>query len=158
MQDFIYENDQRNLNMYSFIYKKNHRNWHFGGFDFRGHMIRWDLHNSGDEDTGSGDFNEGRSGGTKKLTRPKTEIKKPSMYKVLLLNDDFTPMDFVVHVIMKFFKKSAPEAHEIMLNVHNKGAGLCGVFPFEIAETKVHKINSYAQKNQHPLKATYEQE
>lgn len=94
--------------------------------------------------------------GTKTLTRPK--VKKPSMYKVILLNDDFTPMDFVIYVLMHFFKKSETDATQIMLDVHKKGAGLAGVYPFEIAETKVHQVHSLAQAQKYPLKCQIESE
>ncbi len=97
-------------------------------------------------------------GGTKTLTRPKTQFKKPPMYKVLLLNDDYTPMDFVTHVLVKFFKKNNSEANSIMLSVHQTGAGLCGVFSFEIAETKVFQVNSFAKESKYPLKCTLEEE
>jgi ATP-dependent Clp protease adaptor protein ClpS len=89
-------------------------------------------------------------------TRPKT--KKPSMYKVLMLNDDYTPMEFVVHVLEKFFNKSAEEASRIMLHVHQKGVGLCGVFTYEVAETKVTQVMDLARQNQHPLQCTIEKE
>ncbi|MEZ4873055.1 MAG: ATP-dependent Clp protease adapter ClpS [Bdellovibrionales bacterium] len=96
--------------------------------------------------------------GTKTLTRPKQQLKKPSMYRVVLLNDDYTPMDFVVHILMKFFKKGETEATNIMLQVHQKGAGLCGVYPHEVAETKVFQVNEYARNNRHPLKCIMEEE
>lgn len=83
-------------------------------------------------------------------------IKTPPMYRVLLMNDDFTPMDFVIHVLQKFFSKPAEEATQIMLEVHHKGAGTCGVFTHEIAETKVHIVNTYARQNRFPLKCTME--
>jgi ATP-dependent Clp protease adaptor protein ClpS len=89
-------------------------------------------------------------------TRPKT--KKPSMYKVLMLNDDYTPMEFVVHVLQRFFNKTAEEATRIMLHVHQKGVGVCGVFTFEVAETKVTQTMDLARKNQHPLQCTLEKE
>ncbi len=89
-------------------------------------------------------------------TRPKT--KKPSMYKVLLLNDDFTPMEFVVHVIETFFNKTHQEATEVMLHVHRRGVGLCGVFTYEIAETKVAQVMDFARANEHPLQCTMEKE
>lgn len=104
------------------------------------------------------EFDLDDEGATKTLTRPKSEVKKPSMYKVIILNDDFTPMDFVIHVLMKYFRKTPTEATEIMLNVHHKGAGLCGVYPFEVAETKVHQVNSYSKLNKHPLKCVLEKE
>jgi ATP-dependent Clp protease adaptor protein ClpS len=89
-------------------------------------------------------------------TRPKTA--QPSMFKVLLLNDDFTPMDFVIHVLEKFFHKDEHEAADIMLNVHRKGVGLCGVYTFEIAETKVNQVMDYARANEQPLQCTMEKE
>tara|TARA_B100001248_G_C27054104_1_gene306590 strand:- start:14 stop:391 length:378 start_codon:yes stop_codon:yes gene_type:complete len=97
-------------------------------------------------------------GGTKTLTRPEQKLKKPSMYRVVLLNDDYTPMDFVVHVLMKFFKKDEVQANKIMLQVHQKGAGLCGVYPHEVAETKVFQVNDYARNNRHPLKCIMEED
>jgi ATP-dependent Clp protease adaptor protein ClpS len=89
-------------------------------------------------------------------TRPK--VKKPSMYKVLMLNDDYTPMEFVVHVLQRFFSKTAEEATQIMLHVHQKGVGVCGVYTFEVAETKVAQTMDLARKNQHPLQCTLEKE
>jgi ATP-dependent Clp protease adaptor protein ClpS len=89
-------------------------------------------------------------------TRPK--VKKPSMYKVLMLNDDYTPMEFVVHVLQRFFNKTTEEATRIMLHVHQKGVGVCGVYTFEVAETKVTQTMDLARKNQHPLQCTLEKE
>jgi ATP-dependent Clp protease adaptor protein ClpS len=89
-------------------------------------------------------------------TRPVT--KKPAMYKVLLLNDDYTPMDFVVQVLESFFNKSHEEAMRVMLQVHQSGVGLCGVFTFEIAETKVTQVLNAARQAQHPLQCTMEKE
>ena len=86
--------------------------------------------------------------------RPKT--KKPSMYRVLLMNDDYTPMEFVVSVLMGIFSKSPEEATRIMLNVHQAGVGTCGVYTFEIAETKVAQVMDAAKRNQHPLQCTLE--
>ncbi len=83
-----------------------------------------------------------------------TKVKKPSMYLVILLNDDFTPMDFVVEVLMKFFGKSAELATLIMLQVHYQGRGVCGVYTREIAETKVALVNAYARSHEHPLLCT----
>lgn len=90
------------------------------------------------------------------LTSQKTDISYPSMYKVLLLNDDYTPMDFVVFILERFFAKSPDEAHSIMLEVHNRGSGVCGIFTYEIAETKVGQVMDLAQQNQHPLQCTLE--
>ncbi|MBT5186330.1 MAG: ATP-dependent Clp protease adapter ClpS [Kordiimonadaceae bacterium] len=92
------------------------------------------------------------------LTKAKPKTKKPSMYKVLMLNDDYTPMDFVVLVLQKFFKKPESEALGIMLQVHQKGVGVCGVFSFEIAESKVHQVVDYARKYEHPLQCTLEKD
>ena len=89
-------------------------------------------------------------------TKPKT--KRPSLYKVLLLNDDYTPMEFVVHVLQRFFNKDINEATEIMLHVHQNGVGICGVFTFEVAETKVTQVIDLARQHQHPLQCTMEKE
>lgn len=90
------------------------------------------------------------------VAEPKTQTKTPSFYRVLLLNDDYTPMDFVIHILQKFFSKDLEQATQIMLQVHHKGAGTCGVFPFDIAETKVYHVNQYSRQNRHPLKCTLE--
>jgi len=89
-------------------------------------------------------------------TKPKTQ--RPPMYKVLLLNDDYTPMEFVVHVLERFFGISHAQAVEIMLTVHKKGVAVVGVFSYEIAETKVAQVMEFARRNQHPLQCTMEQE
>lgn len=89
-------------------------------------------------------------------TRPKT--RKPSMYKVLMLNDDYTPMEFVVHVLERFFQKSREEATRIMLHVHRRGVGVCGVYTYEVAESKVTQVMDLARQNQHPLQCTIEKE
>ncbi len=91
------------------------------------------------------------------ITRTKTVAKKPSMYRVLLLNDDYTPMEFVVLVLQKYFNKGMDEAQRIMLHVHQNGVGECGVFTFEVAETKVTQVMDYARKKQHPLQCVMEQ-
>jgi ATP-dependent Clp protease adaptor protein ClpS len=88
--------------------------------------------------------------------RPRT--KKPSMYKVLMLNDDYTPMEFVVHVLERFFQKNREEATRIMLHVHRRGVGVCGVYTYEVAETKVTQVMDLARQNQHPLQCTIEKE
>ena len=102
----------------------------------------------------------GSSTAVQERTSEKTseKIKHPSMYRVILLNDDFTPMDFVVHVLKKFFKKTDPEANEIMLKVHNQGKGIAGVYPYEIAEMKVEQVNLYSKRHRHPLKTVLEEE
>jgi len=99
---------------------------------------------------------EDRHTGIVTKTRPKT--KKPSLYKVLLLNDDYTPMEFVVHVLERFFGKGREEATRIMLHVHQKGVGVCGVYTFEVAETKVTQVMELARSHQHPLQCTMEKE
>ncbi len=89
-------------------------------------------------------------------SRPKT--KKPAMYKVLMLNDDYTPMEFVVHVLERFFQKTREEATRIMLHVHRRGVGVCGAFTYEVAESKVTQVMDLARQNQHPLQCTIEKE
>ncbi len=89
-------------------------------------------------------------------TRPKT--KRPSLYKVLLLNDDYTPMEFVIFVLEQFFGKSREDATRITLHVHHRGVGICGVFTFEVAETKVAQVMDFARQHQHPLQCTMEKE
>ena len=89
-------------------------------------------------------------------TRPKT--KRPSLYKVLLLNDDYTPMEFVIYVLERFFNKQREEATRIMLHVHQKGVGVCGVYTYEVAETKVTQVMNFSRQHQHPLQCTMEKE
>ena len=90
-------------------------------------------------------------------TRPETRTKKPPMYKVILLNDDYTPMEFVVQVLEKVFSLDRNTATRIMLEVHTKGKGVCGVYTYEIAETKVAQVTTYARQHQHPLLCTMEE-
>ena len=90
------------------------------------------------------------------VTETRVKTKKPSMYKVLLLNDDYTPMEFVVYVLERFFNKRSEEATRIMLHVHQRGVGICGVYSYEVAETKVTQVMDFAQKNEHPLQCTME--
>lgn len=89
-------------------------------------------------------------------TKAKTKPKKPSQYKVLLLNDDYTPMEFVVMVLKRFFRMDMEQATRVMLHVHQRGVGVCGVFPYEVAETKVNQVMDFARQNQHPLQCTLE--
>jgi len=89
-----------------------------------------------------------------KVSDPKT--KKPPMYSVVLLNDDYTPMEFVVTILEQFFNKDRIQATQIMLEVHTKGKGVCAIYPHDIASTKVHQVNSFARQNQHPLLCTME--
>jgi ATP-dependent Clp protease adaptor protein ClpS len=93
---------------------------------------------------------------TSVVTQTKPKTQKPSMYRVLLLNDDYTPMEFVVAVLRRYFNKGPEEATRIMLHVHHHGVGECGVFTYEIAETKVTQVMDYARKHQHPLQCIME--
>jgi len=104
------------------------------------------------EEPGKGDTDTG----TITKTRPKT--KRPSLYRVLLLNDDYTPMEFVILVLQDVFNKSREDAMQIMLHVHQKGVGECGVYPYEVAETKVTRVMDTARKNQHPLQCVMEKQ
>ena len=92
------------------------------------------------------------------VTKEKPKTKKPSMYKVLMLNDDYTPMEFVIEVLEKYFGKKQDEATQIMLHVHQKGIGVCGVYTYEIAETKAVQVTNYARKYEHPLQLQLEKE
>ena len=92
------------------------------------------------------------------ITKVKPKTKRPSLYRVLILNDDYTPMEFVVHVLEKFFQKDAEAATQIMLHVHHHGIGECGIFTSEIAETKVTQVMDAARQAQHPLQCTMEKE
>lgn len=94
--------------------------------------------------------------GTAVITRTKPQVKRPSLYRVLLLNDDYTPMEFVVHVLEHFFTKNREEATQIMLHVHQHGVGECGVYTYEVAETKVTQVMDFARKHQHPLQCVME--
>lgn len=101
-----------------------------------------------DDDEGDGELGV--------ATRIRTRPKKPSQYKVLLLNDDYTPMEFVVMVLQRFFGMNLEEATRVMLHVHQRGVGVCGVFTYEVAETKVNQVMDCARENQHPLQCTLE--
>ena len=89
-------------------------------------------------------------------TRTRTRTKKPTPYKVLMLNDDYTPMEFVVLVLQRFFRMNMDDATRVMLHVHQRGVGICGVFSYEVAETKVSQVIDFARENQHPLQCTLE--
>lgn len=102
-----------------------------------------DVGGEGDSDTGV-------------VVRTKPKTKKPAMYKVIMLNDDYTPMEFVILVLERFFQKSSEEATQIMMHVHQKGVGVCGVFTYEVAETKVQQVMDLARQHQHPLQCTLE--
>jgi len=94
--------------------------------------------------------------GTSVITKTKPQTKRPSLYRVLILNDDYTPMEFVVHVLERFFNKDHEAATRIMLHVHHHGIGECGVFTYEVAETKVTQVMDFARKHQHPLQCVME--
>ena len=106
---------------------------------------------------GSGDDDEGGAS-TGATTKTRTRTRRPSLYRVLLLNDDYTPLEFVVLILQEVFNKSREDAWTIMLHVHQKGVGECGVFPFEVAETKVTRVMDIARKNQHPLQCVMEKQ
>ena len=111
--------------------------------------------NNGDPGNGDGQNGDGGpASGVVVKARPRT--RKPAMYKVLMLNDDYTPMEFVVHVLERFFQKNRDEAHKIMMHVHRRGVGVCGVFTYEVAETKVTQVMDFARKHQHPLQCVME--
>ena len=110
---------------------------------------------SGEDD----DFGGGRGGTTTGvIVKAKPKTKKPDMYKVLMLNDDYTPMEFGVQVLERFFAKNRDEATKIMLHVHQRGVGVCGVFTYEVAETKVTQVMDFARRHQHPLQCTLEKD
>jgi ATP-dependent Clp protease adaptor protein ClpS len=111
-----------------------------------------------DDDKKDGDGGDGDDIDQGVAVKSRAKTKKPSMYKVLMLNDDYTPMEFVVHVLEQFFAKNHEEATRVMLHVHQKGVGICGVFTYEIAETKVNQTMDLAQQHQHPLQCTIEKE
>ncbi len=117
--------------------------------DFR-NQIRLSQDNDADRTTGDDDAGV--------LLETKTRTQRPPLYKVLLLNDDFTPMEFVVHVLERFFGLSHAQSFELMLTVHKKGVAVVGVFSHEIAETKVSQVMDFARRHQHPLQCTMEKE
>ncbi len=103
-----------------------------------------------------GDRDEGNESSVGVATRTRTRTKKPTPYRVLMLNDDYTPMEFVVLVLQRFFRMSMEDATRVMLHVHQRGVGVCGVFSYEVAETKVAQVIEFARQNQHPLQCTLE--
>lgn len=119
--------------------------------NMRRFLIASDMAGAGDDDADS-DIDVGIA------TKTKAKPKKPSQYKVLLLNDDYTPMEFVVMVLKRFFGMDLEQATRVMLHVHQKGVGVCGVFPYEVAETKVNQVMDFARQNQHPLQCTLEKD
>jgi ATP-dependent Clp protease adaptor protein ClpS len=113
------------------------------------------LRGAGDDDPGKGTPGDGDSE-VGIATKTRTKPKKPSQYKVLMLNDDYTPMEFVVMVLKRFFGMDLEQATRVMLHVHQKGVGVCGIFTYEVAETKVNQVMDFARQNQHPLQCTLE--
>ena len=113
--------------------------------------MRWTMMANG---PGKGDDLDDVETGVATKTRPRT--KKPSNYKVLMLNDDYTPMEFVVLILQRFFSMSIEDATRVMLQVHQQGIAICGVFTYEVAETKVTQVIDFARENQHPLQCTLE--
>jgi ATP-dependent Clp protease adaptor protein ClpS len=114
---------------------------------------------SDDDGEGDGGGQGGGQGGNGQIgtaTKTRTRTKKPSQYKVLMLNDDYTPMEFVVLVLKRFFRMDMEQATRVMLHVHQRGVGVCGIFPYEVAETKVNQVMDFARENQHPLQCTLE--
>jgi len=100
--------------------------------------------------------NDGSGSGTAVITRTRTQPQRPSMYRVLLLNDDYTPMEFVISVLRTYFHKDLEDANRIMWQVHNQGVGECGVYTYEVADTKVTQVMDHARKHQHPLQCVME--
>lgn len=108
------------------------------------------------EIAGPGTEGDGPGTGSGVATKTRVETLKPSLYKVLMLNDDYTPMEFVVHVLQRFFRMNMEDATRVMLHVHQRGVGVCGIFTYEVAETKVTQVMDFAKQHQHPLQCTLE--
>ncbi len=125
-------------------------------------MTEWECTGMGDQTCmgapGGTGGNGQRPQGDLMLAEPKTQTKRPPMYKVVLLNDDYTPMDFVVSVLEQIFRKSHSEAMELMLQIHNKGAAVAGIYTRDVAETKTDQVIEYARINDYPLQCTLEQD
>ena len=120
------------------------------------HKIILDIHTMSDDNQHDDSGENQDEYGLVLKTRPKTQ--KPSMYKVLLLNDDYTPMEFVVQNLQRFFRMTMEQATDVMLQVHQKGVGICGIFTYEVAETKVNQVLAFAKQHEHPLQCTLEKE
>jgi ATP-dependent Clp protease adaptor protein ClpS len=118
--------------------------------------VRSSDDNGDDDGNGGGNRRPGDDGQIGIATKTRAKPKKPSQFKVLMLNDDYTPMEFVVLVLKRFFHMDLEQATRVMLHVHQKGVGVCGIFPYEIAETKVNQVMDFALQNQHPLQCTLE--
>lgn len=113
------------------------------------------LQQSDDGERKGGD-DDGPGNGTAVITRTKPKVKRPNLYRVLLLNDDYTPMEFVILILERFFRKDRDQATMIMMHVHQNGVGECGVYTYEVAETKVTQVMDFARQNQHPLQCVME--
>ncbi len=114
---------------------------------------------SDDDDAGrNGGDRGGGNAGVGVATKTRTKTAKPALYRVLLLNDDYTPMEFVVLTLQRFFKMTIEDATQVMLHVHQRGVGVCGIFTYEVAETKVNQVIDFAREHQHPLQCTMEKE
>ena len=122
------------------------------------HMLPITLSDDDIKGPGSTDGNDTAKGTGLIVEKSRAKPKRPPLYKVLLLNDDYTPMEFVVMLLIQFFGMSQDQAEQVMIHVHTKGVGICGVFPREIAETKVRLVMDFAGENKHPLQCTLEQE
>ena len=121
-------------------------------------QYHWDASKATGSDRMSDNGKREEGPGTGVIVKAKPKTKKPSMYKVLMLNDDYTPMEFVVHILERFFNKNRQEATRIMLHVHRRGVGICGVYTYEVAETKVTQVMDFARQHQHPLQCTLEKD
>jgi ATP-dependent Clp protease adaptor protein ClpS len=108
------------------------------------------------QDNGNKDGRQDNGPGTEVITKTRPQTKRPNFYRVLLLNDDYTPMEFVVHVLERFFNKDREAATQIMLHVHHHGIGECGIYTYEVAETKVTQVMDFARKHHHPLQCVME--
>ena len=109
-------------------------------------------------DPGKGDDGIGGGTGVGVATKTRTKTAKPALYKVLMLNDDYTPMEFVVLTLQRYFKMTIEEATQVMLHVHQRGVGICGIFTYEVAETKVNQVIDFAREHNHPLQCTMEKD
>ncbi len=118
--------------------------------------IKYEEEQGGEHNVERPEDHRNEQSGTHALVRPQNKTKTPSFYKVILLNDDFTPREYVVLVLQKFFKKTDQEATHLMLQVHHKGMGVAGIFTCEIAETKSYQVNEYSKKHKYPLKCVVE--
>jgi ATP-dependent Clp protease adaptor protein ClpS len=116
------------------------------------------ANNAGDDEGVGGDGGGGGGTGVGVATKTRTRTAKPALYKVLMLNDDYTPMEFVVLTLQRFFKMTIEDATRVMLHVHQRGVGVCGIFTYEVAETKVNQVIDFAREHQHPLQCTMEKD